>query len=406
MLAVTFAPVGAASASLENAEAAQVPPVKSSRADGLRIVTESHAGQAVSARLFLSFHGTPPTRPYPGIAPVVAHAALHSGKPAQTFGTTGAAVKVGLGDNAILWGVDTTLQRWTEDVSALLMAVSQPAISEASVRAARVRATPFGERWSLEDIFSSMQLRLMPHDVALDLPDADVIRVTMDAAVHHIEETWSSDRMTLVVVGNVPRERVMELVDTLFLVPASAPLSAPSGEEAPLGSVADDMVGTPPSFVAYGQWARAIPPAEGLVLAEFIRMQLHKAPPQAGECDVRYFPSVREPVVLTACAAVEGTALDVREDLRAILGEATARNASPAEMAHAKHTVQARLRGNHAASAVLAERMLQWAAAELQGGTPLENAVAATHEDALVRSLKVLLEPGRHVRLHRTAKAE
>ncbi|MEW5853602.1 MAG: hypothetical protein AB2A00_32805, partial [Myxococcota bacterium] len=373
----------------------EVPALASGRADGLRVVWEELPGPAVSARLVLRLDRLKAEHPTPGAAAVVASTALFSGPHAGVLAAGGAGRGVVVEDNSVVVGVDSLRERWKDDVGALISAVSQPPLTDAALNAARHRLTSFGPAWELDDVFRTVVSRVVTQDVALALGEGVPPLVTVDSAVWHVEEAWSADRMVLVGAGPVPPGDLEALLQRTFLVPVSAPDAPTARDPEPAGPLADDVAAIPPGYLAYGQRARALPPADAVVLAELVRLRLEEQTPQAAECEVRYLPSASEPSVVALCLGAQGTALDVREALGAAWDPKTMLPAKPAELAVARKIALGRLQADRATAVLLAARLARWAAAGLDGGLGLERAVAATTDASLGTSLETLLRPER-----------
>ena len=186
--------------------------IKPTRADGLLVIHHRVAGPGVSVRLFIRMDHGPAEHPARSAALVTSAAMLWNGPAAEklTAGGVGRSVEV-VGSNVVL-GLDTIRERWTDDLGALLDALSSPVLSETAMRTAAVRVTPTGPPVDVSTMARSTLWEILPRDVSLTLLANQPVPVNVDAAVWHLEEQWTSDRMVLVVTGDVPVDDVIKLV--------------------------------------------------------------------------------------------------------------------------------------------------------------------------------------------------
>ncbi len=377
-----------------------VPLLSSSRPDGLRVVAVSAPGPAVSIRLLVNLSRLNARHAQSGAAAVTASAVLHGGAPGEALGQGGARRVVDTVDDSVVLGVDTVRERWRDDLTAFLRAVSNPALDETALGAATLRTLAFGPSHNVDALMRRVQFRADGRDPALFTEERGA-RLNLEAAVWHLEEAWSSDRMTLVVVGSVPQPELLAVVEEQFLVP---PLATPLELPAPPPGTRlqpEDNSGSGPSHLVVGQYARDLRPPDVLVLTALLQARLDADAPRAGTCVVRYHPSAVEPTVLAACTAVGGVALDVRNVLLRGL-EPGAATPTPAELKAARQAALGALKADHASAPLLAARLCAWATAGLDGGDGLEAAVAGTSDEALLAAFTQLMEPQRALRvLHR-----
>lgn len=380
-----------------------VEPLVSTRPDGLRVLHFPWEGPAVLVRLALNLDGARPAHVSAGGQVVVGAGALGTGA-GKALTQNGALPSVSTWDHALVLGVDTLRERWKEDTGLFLDAVSRPALEDGALAPAAFAASHVGTPSNLDTVFAAVTRRVM--DVSPSLVPAEVSAelVNRDVAVWNVEETWDADRMVLVVVGQIPPAELAALVDEHFLIPASVP-GDPPPVPAPHRPVHEDEPGPLPGHVAFGAYARAIPPEDAVVLAELIRLRLQEDGPVAGVCDARYVPSAQEPFLLAACTGVRGSALDVRETMGRHF-DITSAPPTSAELALARRLAVRRLTSQHAVPRLMAQRLVAWAMMGLNGAGPLETSVAATPDERLLQSWQTLLAPERFIRVHRKARTE
>lgn len=385
-------------------EPVPVAPLETQRPDALRIKVEDVPGPGVTACLVVDLHHMPNRHPAPGVARVASMAVLYGGAAAEVLATGGAVRRVRIHGNTVALCADTLRERWKDDVTALLDGASNPMVDDAVLVPAAYRATPFGAPHDMDALFEELFVRAVPPNMALTLTDGTPASTSVDSAVWHFEDAWVSDQMTLVVAGHVPPEEVAAVVDKHFLIPASVPEPLPPWD--PPRPLIEDEPGPPPGHVAYGAFAWGIPPEDALVLAQVLWLRITAEVPSAGDCQVRYLPDLDQPVLLSACAAVRGSALDVREVLSRAHDHTAAPPPTPAELAQARTVALGTLAGQRVGAARTANRLCTWAAAGLDGGRNLEQSVAASPDARLLESWQKLLAPERFIRLHRKARSE
>jgi hypothetical protein len=382
-----------------------VAPLVSARADGLRVVVAPAEGPAVLMRLVLSLDGTHAEHVFPGAALVVGSAVLRSGAAAAVLESGGALRDVSVEDNALVLRVNTLRERWKEDLQALLDAVSRPTPTDRELTAGGLAIMPVAQPADVDVLFRALAQRMVEPDTSLVLAEASPELINREAASWNVEELWASDRMTLVVVGQVDRADVDALVEQHFLVPASVP-EPPRPAADPPRPLHEDDVGPVPGHVAYGAWAHGIPAEDALVLAEVQRWRIQQGAPPAGACEARYLPSARRSAVVAACSGVRGTALDVREVLGRLFDLTAVVPPTPEELSRARRAASVRLQADHASSTRMADRLVAFATAGLDGGTALETSVASTTDARLMENWQKLMTPDRFVRLYRKARTE